>query len=176
MGRPSALPHRWGLASPGIRWPGLAWLGLLVCMLGLTSLWPRAAWADELQAVPPLSGRVVDTAQGLTSREAQTLSQLLAQIEQQQGAQMAVLIVPTTAPEDIEAYANRVANTWKLGRKDVGDGLIIVVALNDRAVRIEVAKGLEGSVPDVLAGRIIQQDVVPAFRRGDRAEIGRAHV
>ena len=80
-----------------------------------------------------------------------------------------MLIVPTTAPEDIAAYAQRVADTWKIGRRAIGDGLLIVVAKNDRGVRIEVAKTLEGAIPDVLAGRIINEQIVPAFRAGDFA-------
>jgi uncharacterized protein len=80
-----------------------------------------------------------------------------------------VLMVPTTKPEDIAAYAQRIADTWKIGRRQVGDGLLIVVAKNDRTVRIEVAKALEGAVPDAAAGRIISEQIVPAFKAGDFA-------
>ncbi len=119
--------------------------------------------------VPPLSGRVVDLAQGLDAAQASALSDKLATLERETGSQVVVLIVPSTKPEDIAAFAQRVADQWKLGRKDVGDGLLLVVALQDRAVRIEVAKTLEGAVPDVIAFRIIDQAIVPAFRQGDRA-------
>ena len=77
--------------------------------------------------------------------------------------------MPTTAPEDVASFAQRVGEQWKVGRKDVGDGLILVVAKNDRAVQIQVAKALQGAVPDIAAGRIIQQQIVPAFRAGDFA-------
>jgi uncharacterized protein len=155
----------------------LSWLsrqGFLPAMVkalatGLMAGWMGHALAVEVLPVPPLNGRVVDTAQGLDAAQASALSDKLAKLEQETGSQVVVLIVPTTAPEDIAAYAQRVADQWKLGRKDMGDGLLLVVALNDRTVRIEVAKALEGAVPDVIAFRIIDQAIVPAFRQGDRA-------
>jgi len=128
-----------------------------------------AASAQNLVPVPPLSGRVIDQAGALTPQQAQAIGAKLEAIEKQRGSQLVVLIVPTTAPEDIESYTQRVGDAWKLGRRDVGDGLLIVLAKNDRAVRIAPAKALEGAVPDVAAGRIISQQMLPAFRNGDYA-------
>ena len=128
-----------------------------------------AAHAQDVLPVPPLSGRVVDQTNTLSAAQAQALSAKLAAIETQRGAQVVVLIVPTTQPEDIAAYGQRIADTWKVGRRDVGDGLVIVVAKNDRRINIEVAKTLEGAIPDVLAGRIINEQIKPAFRANDYA-------
>jgi uncharacterized protein len=128
-----------------------------------------AAQAQSLVPVPPLSGRVVDQTNTLTAAQAQAITSKLAAIESKRGSQLVVLIVPTTAPEDIESFTQRVGDAWKLGRHDVGDGLLIVLAKNDRAVRIAPAKSLEGAVPDVAAGRIISQQMLPAFRNGDFA-------
>ncbi len=119
--------------------------------------------------VPALSGHVIDQAQGMSAEQAQALDAKLAQFEAQRGTQMVVLLVPSTLPEDIAAYAQRVGDTWKIGRRDVGDGLLIVVALQDRRVRIEVAKTLEGAIPDLAASRVIEQAITPAFRKGDVA-------
>ena len=128
-----------------------------------------AARAQNLVPVPPLSGRVIDQTGTLSAAQAQAITGKLAAIESKRGSQLVVLIVPTTAPEDIESYTQRVGDAWKLGRRDVGDGLLIVLAKNDRAVRIAPAKSLEGAVPDVAAGRIISQQMLPAFRNGDFA-------
>ena len=128
-----------------------------------------ASLAQSVLPVPPLSGRVVDPTATLTPQQADALSNKLAAIESAHGAQLVILIVPTTAPEDIASFAQRVGEQWKVGRRDVGDGLIIVVAKNDRAVQIQVAKALQGAVPDIAAGRIISQQIVPAFKTGDYA-------
>ncbi len=148
---------------------GLSRAMMKALLMALMTGWMGHALAVDVLPVPPLNGRVVDTAQGLDAAQASALSDKLAKLEKETGSQLVVLIVPTTAPEDIGAYAQRVADQWKLGRKDVGDGLLLLVALNDRTVRIEVAKALEGAVPDVIAFRIIDQAIVPAFRQGDRA-------
>ena len=137
----------------------------LASLLGLAGV----VQAQDAVPVPPLSGRVVDQSGTLTPPQAQALSSKLEAIETQRGAQLVVLIVPTTQPEDIATYGQRVADTWKLGRRDVGDGLVIVVAKNDRRINIEVAKTLEGAIPDVLAGRIINEQIKPAFRANDYA-------
>lgn len=142
---------------------------LLACVVASLLWLATAAFAQEVLPVPPLSGRVVDQTGTLTPAQAQALTAKLEAIETQRGAQLVVLIVPTTQPEDIATYGQRVADTWKVGRRDVGDGLVIVVAKNDRRINIEVAKTLEGAVPDVLAGRIINDQIKPAFRANDYA-------
>jgi uncharacterized protein len=110
---------------------------------------------------------VVDTTATLPAKGLQELEAKLVTFEQQRGTQIVVLMVPTTQPEDIASYANRVANTWKIGRRDVGDGLLLIVALNDRKVRIEVAKTLEGAIPDLAAMRVIDTAITPAFKQAD---------
>jgi len=135
---------------------------LWVVGLGLAS-------AQAVLPLPALSGRVIDQTSTL-DRSAQTaLTAKLAQLEQAHGAQVVVLIVPTTAPEDIADYTQRLGDAWKLGRRDVGDGVLFVVAKNDRRLRIAPAKTLEGALPDLLAKRIIDEAVTPAFRQGDYA-------
>ncbi len=141
----------------------------LVCAVSLLGLAAAAAQAQDVLPVPPLAGRVVDQTGTLSAAQAQALSGKLAAIEAQRGAQVVVLIVPTTQPEDIATYGQRVADTWKVGRRDVGDGVVIVVAKNDRRINIEVAKTLEGAIPDVLAGRVINDQIKPAFKAGDYA-------
>ena len=123
------------------------------------------AWAEV--AVPPLKGRVTDLTGTLKPEQAASLEQRLQSFEARKGSQIAVLIVPTTAPETVEQYALRVAEQWKIGRKKVDDGAILVVAKNDRALRIEVGYGLEGALNDATASRIIREVIVPRFREGD---------
>ena len=142
----------------------VAWLSL-----GLGLWLAGAAHAQDVLPVPPLSARVVDQTGTLSAAQTQALSAKLQAIESTRGAQVVVLMVPSTQPEDIAAYGQRVADTWKVGRRDVGDGVVIVVAKNDRRVNIEVAKTLEGAIPDVLAGRIINEQIKPAFKAGDYA-------
>jgi len=140
-----------------------------LCVAAALGLAGAVASAQDVLPVPPLSGRVVDQTGTLSAAQAQALTAKLAAIETQRGAQVVVLIVSTTQPEDIASYGQRVADTWKVGRRDVGDGLVIVVAKNDRRINIEVAKTLEGAIPDVLAGRIINDQIKPAFRANDYA-------
>lgn len=125
--------------------------------------------AQALLPVPALSARVIDQTQTLSAAERQALEARLQGLEEKSGSQVVVLMVATTAPEDIAAYAHRVADSWKIGRRDVGDGLLIVVAKNDRRMRIEVARALEGAVPDLAAARIIDQAMAPRFRDNDYA-------
>jgi uncharacterized protein len=125
------------------------------------------AHAEPLVAVPGLKARVTDLAGTLTPDQAAALEAKLAAFEQAKGSQVAVLIVPTTRPEEIEQYGIRVGEDWKLGRKGVDDGAILLVAREDRKVRIEVGYGLEGVLPDATANRIIDEDIVPKFRAGD---------
>jgi uncharacterized protein len=125
------------------------------------------AAAGAQVAVPPLRSPVTDLTATLTPDQIATLEQRLREFEAAKGSQIAVLIVPTTQPETIEQYSIRVAEAWKLGRQGVDDGVLLVVAKDDRAVRIEVGYGLEGVLPDVLANRITDQVIVPRFRSGD---------
>ena len=125
--------------------------------------------AQELAPIPPLQGRVIDRTDTLQPAQRQAMEQHLANVEREIGSQIVVLIVPGTLPEDIVAYAQRVGEQWKIGRRDVGDGLLIVVAKNDHKVRIEVTKALEGAVPDLAARQIITETISPAFKRNDYA-------
>ncbi len=125
------------------------------------------AAAGELQAVPPLTRHVVDSAGLLKAGQAEQLDQRLLQFEQRAASQIAVLIVPTTAPEAIEQYSIRVFDAWKLGRKGVNDGVLILIASQDHRLRIEVGYGLEGAIPDAVAKRIIAETIVPRLRAGD---------
>lgn len=120
---------------------------------------------QSLQPVPPLEARVTDLTGTLTAEQQSTLEQQLAAFEQRKGAQIALLIVPTTEPEAIEQYSIRVAEAWKLGRTEPDDGVLLLVALNDRALRIEVGYGLEGALPDATARRIIDETIKPLFRQ-----------
>ncbi|MGZ4959462.1 MAG: TPM domain-containing protein [Methylomonas sp.] len=119
--------------------------------------------------VPKLERRVTDLTSTLSAEQQAALEQRLAAFESQKGSQIAVLIVPTTQPEDIEQYSIRVVEQWKLGRKGVDDGVLILVAKNDRATRIEVGYGLEGTIPDAQANRIVEDIMIPHFRSGDFA-------
>ncbi len=141
---------------------------LRVFLLLLACCW-APAWAQDVQPVPALSGRVIDQTGTLSAAQRTALSGKLEQFEHEVGSQIVILMVPTAQPEDIAAYAQRVADTWKIGRRDVGDGLLIVVAKEDRRLRIEVAKALEGAVPDLAAKQIIDRALKPAFKKGDFA-------
>ena len=125
------------------------------------------AGADDRQAIPDLHARVTDITNTLDGTQKQTLESELAALEQRKGAQLGVLVVPTTSPEDIAQYSIRVFDAWKLGRKGIDDGALLVVAKNDHRVRIEVARGLEGAIPDAAAARIIREYITPKFRAGD---------
>ncbi len=135
--------------------------GLLVCALG----WSTHSAA--LVAVPPLSGHVIDQTGTLTAEQKAALEQTLAAFEARKGSQLAVLMVASSAPEEVEQYALRVAEQWKLGRKKVDDGAILVVAKNDRAMRIEVGYGLEGALNDLTSQRIISETILPRFKSQD---------
>jgi uncharacterized protein len=145
---------------------------LFALVVGLVALGlgPMAgAWAQDLQPVPKLAARVTDETGTLTAQQREALEAKLAAFEKEAGTQMVVLIVATTRPEDIAAYAFRVADEWKVGRRDVGDGLLVLVAKDDRRVRIEVAKALEGAIPDLAARQVIDNAIKPAFKAGDYA-------
>lgn len=126
------------------------------------------AFAEAAEVpVPPLTGRVVDLTGTLTSGEIASLTRKLEDFEDRKGSQIAVLMVPTTQPETIEQFSIRVADAWKVGRKNIDDGAILVIAKNDRHVRIEVGYGLEGTLTDATTRRIIDEDITPKFTNGD---------
>jgi len=140
-----------------------------VCFLALLLCFSFAAAAAADVAVPPLSGRVVDQTGTLSAGDISSLTQTLKSLETRKGSQVAVLIVPTTEPESIEQYSIRVAEAWKIGRKKIDDGALLLVAKNDRKLRIEVGYGLEGALNDASAKRIIDEIITPRFRSGDFA-------
>ena len=140
----------------------------LAACLGLLLL-AAAAAAFAQQAVPAPTARVIDHTGTLSAPQRAALDAKLAAFEASAGPQIVVLMVASTSPEDIAAYAQRVADTWKIGRRDQGDGVLVVVARDDRHVRIEVAKALEGAIPDLAARQIIDNAIRPAFRAGDYA-------
>lgn len=145
---------------------GLPFLGVLLAL----ALWlvPGYAAAQEA-AVPALNARITDTTGTLDAATVQSLETRLASLEQSKGAQIAVLMVPSTGNESIDQYAVRAFEQWGLGRDKIDDGILFVIAKEDRTLRIEVGYGLEGAVPDLVAGRIIREQVVPRFREGDFA-------
>jgi uncharacterized protein len=145
------------------------WIVCFACWLA------AVAWAEV--PVPPLQARVTDLTATLSAEQVRALEERLQKLEANSSAQMAVLLVPTTQPESIEQYSMRVAEAWKLGHKasKSGDpnkadqGLLLLVAKNDRAVRIEVGYGLEGQIPDAIARRVIDEVITPRFKRADFA-------
>lgn len=137
-------------------------IALIVAVLAFSGIDARAD-----VAVPALTARVTDTTNTLTDEQKTRLEQTLKDFEAQKGAQIAVLIVPTTQPETIEQYSIRVVEQWKLGRKNVDDGALLIVAKNDRQLRIEVGYGLEGALTDATSNRIIDDTIVPRFKEGD---------
>ncbi len=141
------------------------WYALLCLGLALGIALGEAAFGEV--AVPRPQGPVTDLTQTLTTPQTAALQQRLNEFEAQHGSQIVVLLVPTTQPETIEQYSIRVVESWRPGRKGVDDGLLLLVAKNDRAVRIEVGYGLEGVLPDAIANRITDQVIVPRFRDGD---------
>lgn len=145
---------------------------LLLLALGLP------ASAQPLQGLPPLSARVVDLTSTLSAGEVQALEAKLAALEAAKGSQLVVLMVPSTLPEPIEDYSIRLAQAWKIGRGQnpgagpatrIDDGVILLVAKQDRKIRIEVGYGLEGAIPDIRAKRVITESIAPHFKRGDFA-------
>ncbi|WP_033446327.1 TPM domain-containing protein, partial [Bordetella pertussis] len=152
---------------PHVR-PSNAWRFLRTLWLGAwLAGWALLAQAQQLAPVPEFGARVVDQSGVLDAAQRQRLEAQLAALEQRKGAQVAVLIVPSTAPETIEQYATRAFEKWKIGRDKVDDGVLLLMASDDRALRIEVGYGLEGAIPDSAAGRIINEYIVPRLRAGD---------
>ena len=142
-----------------MKWPARALCAFL--LLGAVF----SARADV--AIPPLTARVTDLTGTLTPAQRDGLENELRAFEARKGSQIAVLIVPTTQPEAIEQYSIRVTDAWKLGRKGIDDGVLLLVAKNDRKLRIEVGYGLEGVIPDAIANRVIDEVIVPYFKQGD---------
>ena len=137
--------------------------GLLLCLFSVL-VWAAPA---DLVAIPVLTARGTDQSGVLSGEQKASLEQKLASFEASKGAQIALLIVPTTQPETIEQFAIRVFDAWKLGRKGVDDGLLLLVAKDDRRLRIEVGYGLEGVINDALAKRIVSDVITPKFKTGD---------
>lgn len=144
-----------------VTWALALLLGALALLAG------TAARAQALQPVPALTARVIDLTGTLSTEQRAALQARLAAFERERGSQVVVLMVPTTAPEDITDYTQRVGDAWKIGRRDVGDGVLLVVAKDDRRLRIATTKAVEGAIPDLLASRIIERAIVPRFRNGD---------
>ncbi len=140
----------------------LRWLAALLCLI-----LPLHGWTAEVVAIPALSARVTDLTGTLTVAQRQALENASTAIELDKGAQVAVLLLPTTQPETIEQFGIRLAEAWKIGRGGVDDGVIVIVAKDDRKMRIEVGYGLEGAIPDAIAKRIVAEDMAPRFRQGD---------
>jgi uncharacterized protein len=142
----------------------LRWL--FACLLALL---PLAGWAADPVALPTLVDRVVDNTGTLSANDKASLVARLSELEQAKGTQIAIVVLPTTQPESIEQFGIRLAEAWKIGRKGVDDGVIVIVAKDDRSMRIEVGYGLEGAIPDAIAKRIIDEQMAPRFRQGDFA-------
>jgi len=144
------------------RWCLGLWLLAGCCLAGPVQ-------AQDLQAIPPLTARVMDSTGTLDAGQIQALEAKLAAFEKARGTQLVVLMLASTLPEDIADYTQRVGDAWKIGRKDVGDGVLLVVAKNDRKVRIAPAKVVEGAIPDLAARQIIDRAITPRFRQNDFA-------
>ena len=142
----------------------LRWLAACLCLI-----LPISGGAAELVAIPALSARVTDLTATLPADRIATLEAASAAIEREKGAQVAILMLPTTQPEAIEQFGIRLAEAWKIGRRGTSDGVIVIVAKDDRKMRIEVGYGLEGAIPDAVAKRIIAEEMAPRFREGDFA-------
>jgi uncharacterized protein len=141
---------------------------LVLVLVALLALCGNAFAAEgDIKEIPALTQRVTDFTGTLDPTQRQGLEDELAALEKAKGAQIGVLMVPSTAPEDIAQYAIRVFDAWKLGRKGIDDGALVIVAKDDHRVRIEVARGLEGAIPDAAAARVIREYMAPRFRAND---------
>ena len=139
---------------------------VLMLLLACLVLALPGVWAAELQPVPAYTSRVTDNTQSMAAEDIAQLESQIAAFEARKASQIALLIVPTTAPETIEQFSLRVAEAWKLDRKGVDDGVLVIVAKDDRTLRIEVGYGLEGALNDATARRIIDEIMVPHLRMG----------
>jgi len=142
----------------------LRWLAALCFALP-----PLLGWSANEVALPALTERVTDLTGTLSAQDKAGLTASLATLEKDKGAQIAIVLLPTTQPESIEQFGIRLAEAWKIGRKGIDDGVIIIVAKDDRKMRIEVGYGLEGAIPDAIAKRIVAEQMAPRFREGDFA-------
>ena len=142
---------------------------LVACLPIVFAAAHAIAAEGDFSAIPALRAHVTDTTTTLAATERQSLEQKLSSWEAQRGSQFAVLIVPTTKPESIDEYSQRVTDAWKIGRKGVDDGILLVIAKNDKKLRLQVGKGFEGALTDVTSKRIIDEVIVPPFRKGDFA-------
>jgi len=142
---------------------------LLRALLLLSLCLALPAWAQTDAAIPPMTSPVVDATGTLDAAQRQALEAQALALQQRKGSQLQILMVPTTQPEAIEQYTQRVFEQWQIGRKGVDDGVLVVVAKDDRKVRIEPGYGLEGAIPDAIANRVIQEYLAPHFRNGDYA-------
>lgn len=137
----------------------------------LLALALTAAGAQEFVPVPQLQARVTDKIGMLTESQRSTLENVLKEYEERTGSQIAILLVSKTEPEAIEQYGIRVADAWKLGRKGVDDGVLLLVAKDNppslRRLRIEAGRGVQGSLTDAQAKRILQDVIAPHFRQND---------
>lgn len=147
--------------------PRPGWAGALLLALVLAVLPSALVRAQQLAAIPPLDSPVVDVTGAIDAAHRQQLEQQALALQQRKGSQLQVLMVASTQPESIEQYTQRVFDQWKLGRKGTDDAVLVVVARDDRRVRIQPGYGLEGAIPDITAGRIIQEYMAPKFRAGD---------
>ena len=141
--------------------------GLLLCLFSLFVGAAPGADSSGLVAIPSLTARVTDLTATLSGDQKAVLEQQLADLEVRKGAQLVVLILPTTQPEAIEQFSIRLFDAWKVGRKGVDDGVMLIVAKDDRRLRIEVGYGLEGALNDATAKRIISETITPFFKNGD---------
>lgn len=151
------------LRDPGGRWRALVLAGACACLA-----W-ASAWAQPLAAIPALDSPVVDTTGTLDAAQRARLERQALDLQRRKGSQLQVLMVASTEPESIEQYTQRVSDQWRLGRAGIDDAVLVVVARDDRRVRIQPGYGLEGAIPDITAGRVIQEYMAPRFRAGDYA-------
>ena len=160
------IPALAGMTVVRGRMPWARWL-----LTALLCLFATLAFAADggLQPIPPFGARVTDLTGTLDAQQKQTLETQLEALEKSKGSRVAILLLPTTAPEDIAQYSIRVTDAWKLSRSDgkTHDGVLLIVAKNDHRVRIEVGQDLEGAIPDAAAARIIREYITPKFRAGD---------
>lgn len=152
-----------------LKWRARIWHCLLVLCLLASLGFTANVCAQTQQPVPALTAPIIDQTNTLSEAEKQALGAKLSAYEKTKGSQIVLLMVKTTQPEDIASYAYRVASTWKIGRRHVGDGVLVVVAKDDRRTRIEVARDLEGAIPDLMAAHILDTVMKPRFRAGDYA-------